>query len=230
MSWSLTDAALNCGTDFMSIFFCQYLVANSLFLKLAFSIKTRDFTHLFGKSASLRYLGIIGILYDYTNNSHFSEKSYFLLALYQKCEFLGLSVTLKLIVKLIVKLMFYMSKLPKLASEEKYVSTRHTMTTTKFMHSFFFEPREELYTGEETPLDLLLNGIPLNSDIQNHINGFIGEELVHHHLFDVEDSYIFYHDELSNKHAFLIDAYERHCFETEIEGDFVVDDEILRDF
>lgn len=101
-------------------------------------------------------------------------------------------------------------------------------TMTKIQHSFFFEPREELYTGEETVLDLLLNRFTLSNDIQNHINGFIGEEPEHPYICGEElASYIVCHDDLNNEFVFPIEADEKHCFEQEIEGDFVVDDNIF---
>tara|TARA_B000000557_G_C20449145_1_gene306416 strand:- start:134 stop:451 length:318 start_codon:yes stop_codon:yes gene_type:complete len=99
---------------------------------------------------------------------------------------------------------------------------------TKIQHSFFFEPREELYTGEETALDLLLNRFTLSNDIQNHINGFLGKEPEHPYICGEElASYIVCHDDLNNEYAFPIEADEKHCFEQEIEGDFVVDDNIF---
>ena len=101
---------------------------------------------------------------------------------------------------------------------------------TKIQPCFFFIPREKLYTGEETPLDLLLNRISLSNDIQNHINKFLGEELEHPYMWeDNSDTYLICHDNLNNKYAFPIDADEKHCFEYEIEDDFVVDDEVFED-
>jgi len=48
----MTDAALNCDTNFISILFITICRENDKFQKLAFFIKIRVFTHLFGKSAS----------------------------------------------------------------------------------------------------------------------------------------------------------------------------------
>ena len=109
--------------------------------------------------------------------------------------------------------------------------TRFTSgTMSKLQPCFFFAPREELYTGEETPLDLLLNGISLSSDIQNHINGFLDEEPDHPHLWEGPDAYLIYHDDLNNEQRFLIDEDEKHCFEHEIEGDFIVNGGVFTDY
>ena len=103
-------------------------------------------------------------------------------------------------------------------------------TMTKLQPCFFFEPREELYTGEETPLDLLLNGISLSIDIQNHINGFLGEEPEHPYQCDDDpETYLLCHDDLNNEYSFPIDADEKHWFEEELVDDFVVDEEIFND-
>lgn len=109
----------------------------------------------------------------------------------------------------------------------KFVLPYHTMTS-KIQPCFFFEPREKLFTGEETALGLLLNGISLNSDIQDHINGFIGEEPEKPYLWQEDNAYVFCHDSLHNKYAFPIDKDEVHYFDTEFEDDFVVD-EIIHD-
>jgi hypothetical protein len=98
------------------------------------------------------------------------------------------------------------------------------MTTTKIQHCFFFEPREELYTGEETPLDLLLNGISLSSDIHNHINGFLEEEPEHPYMCG-EESYIYFHDTLYNKYSFPVEQDEKHCFDTVFDDDFAIDED-----
>ena len=67
---------------------------------------------------------------------------------------------------------------------------------SKIHPSFFFDPRENLYTGEETPLDLLLTNISLNTDIQNYINGFLGEEPQHLTVYaNNSDAYLICHDE-----------------------------------
>lgn len=109
----------------------------------------------------------------------------------------------------------------------KFVLPYHTMTS-KIQHCFFFKPREELFTGEETALDLLLNGISLSNDVQNHINEFIGEEPEHPYMWEEDDAYVFYHDNLHNKYIFPIDKDEQYYFEMEFEDDFVVD-EIIHD-
>jgi hypothetical protein len=103
-------------------------------------------------------------------------------------------------------------------------------TMSKIKPCFFFAPREELYTGEETPLDLLLNGISLSSDIQNHINGFLDEEPEHPYMWEGHDAYLIYRDDLNNEQRFLIDEDEKHCFEHEIEGDFIVNGEVFTDY
>lgn len=101
---------------------------------------------------------------------------------------------------------------------------------SKFQPCFFFTPIEQLYTGEETPLDLLLNGISLSNDIQNHITGFLGEELEHPYIGGYEpEVYLTCHDDLNNEYVFPIDEDEKHCFEDEIEGDFVLDDTVFKD-
>jgi hypothetical protein len=101
---------------------------------------------------------------------------------------------------------------------------------TKLQPAFFFEPKGELYTGEETALDLLLNGISLSTDIQNHINGFLEEEPEHPYICGEElASYIVCHDDLNNEYAFPIEPDEKDYFEHEIEDDFVVDPQIFND-
>tara|TARA_Y100000389_G_C17467688_1_gene527127 strand:- start:1951 stop:2274 length:324 start_codon:yes stop_codon:yes gene_type:complete len=100
-------------------------------------------------------------------------------------------------------------------------------TISKIKPCFFFEPRQGLYTGEETPLDLLLNGITLCSDIQNHIKGFLDEETEHPYMWEEPESYLIYHDDLNNKQRFLIDEEEKRFFEYEIEDDFAVDEEVF---
>lgn len=99
---------------------------------------------------------------------------------------------------------------------------------SKIQPCFFFEAKEELYTGEETALDLLLTSISLNNDIQNHINGFLGEEPEHPYMWGAEpEAYLICHDDKNNKYVYPIDEEEKHCFEYEIEDDFVIDDEIF---
>ena len=75
---------------------------------------------------------------------------------------------------------------------------------SKIIPCFFFEPKEELYTGEETPLELLLNGASLNNEIQAHINGFLEEELEHPCLDGNDtESYLVCHDDLNNEYVYL---------------------------
>ena len=101
---------------------------------------------------------------------------------------------------------------------------------TNLRPCFFFEVKEELYTGEETALDLLLTGISLDNNIQNHINGFLGEEPEDPYLCGNDpEVYLICHDDLNNKYVYPIDEDEKHCFEYEIEDDFVVDDEVFID-
>ena len=101
---------------------------------------------------------------------------------------------------------------------------------SKIIPCFFFEPKEELYTGEETPLELLLNGASLNIDIHAHINGFLEEELEHPCLDGNDtESYLVCHDDLNNEYVYPIDADEKHCFEHEFIGDFVVNEQIFND-
>ena len=92
----------------------------------------------------------------------------------------------------------------------------------KIQPSFFFEAREELYTGEETPLDLLLNCNSLNKDIYDHINGFLGEK-IEVPCFSDNHSYLICYDDVNNKYTYPIDEEERHCFEYECSDDFVID-------
>ena len=92
---------------------------------------------------------------------------------------------------------------------------------TKIQHSFFFEVRDNLYTGEETSLDLLLNNKSLNNDIYNYINEFLGEvELT---SGNYNQSYLICYDNQNHKYAYPIDEEERHCFEYECSDDFVID-------
>ena len=92
----------------------------------------------------------------------------------------------------------------------------------KIQPSCFFEAREELYTGEETPLDLLLNCNSLNKDIYDHINGFLGEK-IEVPCFNDNHSYLICYDDVNNKYTYPIDEEERHCFEYEWCDDFVID-------
>jgi len=101
---------------------------------------------------------------------------------------------------------------------------------SKIQPSFFFEVKEDLYTGEETALDLLLTSVSLSNDIQNHINGFLGEEPEHPYLcVNDPEAYLICHDKLNNKYVYPIEKDEKHCFEYEIEDDFVIDDGIFMD-
>ena len=94
---------------------------------------------------------------------------------------------------------------------------------SKIHPSFFFVPRENLYTGEETPLDLLLTNISLNADIQNYINGFLGEEPQHLTVYaNNSDAYLICHDEKNHEYTIPIDEDEKHCFGQEFGDDFVV--------
>ena len=93
---------------------------------------------------------------------------------------------------------------------------------TKIQLSFFFQAREDLYTGEETPLDLLLNCKSLNKDIYGHINGFLGEK-IELSCGNDNQSYLICYDDQNHKYAYPIDEEERHCFEYEWGDDFVID-------
>jgi hypothetical protein len=87
---------------------------------------------------------------------------------------------------------------------------------------FFFEPREGLYTGEESPLEFLLNGTSLNLDIQAHICEFLGESPRR-----VETTtHLICHDNLNNEFTILVDDDEKDCFADEILDDFVVNGDI----
>jgi len=88
---------------------------------------------------------------------------------------------------------------------------------------FFFEPKEQLYTGEEMPLDLLLNDISLSNDILNHINGFLEKEPDNSYLCGNDpETYLICHDDLNNEYVFPIDDDEKRYFENEFIDDFVV--------
>ena len=104
----------------------------------------------------------------------------------------------------------------------------YTMTS-RILHCLFLEPREKLFTGEQTALHMLLNGISLSNDVQNHINGFIGEEPEHPYMCEEDDAYVFIHDDLNNEYVFPIDKDEKSYFEVEFEDDFVVNDIIYHD-
>tara|TARA_B100001094_G_C18156855_1_gene786955 strand:- start:879 stop:1172 length:294 start_codon:yes stop_codon:yes gene_type:complete len=94
---------------------------------------------------------------------------------------------------------------------------------SKIRPCFFFDPIKNLYTGEDTPLDLLLSGIPLSTDIQIHINEFLGEEpQVPTASMNNSDAYLICHDKINNEYVIPIDEDEKHCFEQEFEDDFVV--------
>ena len=100
-------------------------------------------------------------------------------------------------------------------------------TMTKIQPSFFYEPKENLLTGEETPLDLLLNGIVLSDDIQNHINGFLEEPPEEPYMGYEEVSYLQCHDNLLNCYVYPIEHDEKHCFEQELDDDFVIDESVF---
>ena len=88
----------------------------------------------------------------------------------------------------------------------------------------YVEPNQELITGEETSLDMLLRG-KLDHDIQGKILEFLGyepdfpDEEEH-----VQFSYIEFYDELMNKDAFPVYAEEVHCFQKDgfYDDDFVI--------
>lgn len=88
----------------------------------------------------------------------------------------------------------------------------------------YVEPNQELLTGEETSLDMLLRG-KLDHDIQGKILEFLGyepdfpDEEEH-----VQFSYIEFYDELMNKDAFPVYAEEVHCFQKDgfYDDDFVI--------
>ena len=91
---------------------------------------------------------------------------------------------------------------------------------TKIQPSFFFEVRDNFYTGEETSLDLLLNNKSINNDIYNYINEFLGGL-----EFTCEysnNSYLILYDYLNNKYGYPIDVDEKHCFEAEWDDDFII--------
>tara|TARA_B110001450_G_scaffold245912_1_gene259459 strand:- start:9 stop:371 length:363 start_codon:yes stop_codon:yes gene_type:complete len=96
--------------------------------------------------------------------------------------------------------------------------------TTKIQPSFFYEPKENLLTGEETPLDLLLNGFILSNDVQDIINGFLDEEPEHPYMGHDGLSYLDCHDDLLNRYVFPIEDDEKHCYQQEFADDFVIDE------
>jgi hypothetical protein len=104
-------------------------------------------------------------------------------------------------------------------------------TMTKIQPSFFYEPKENLLTGEETPLDLLLllngTGIVLNDEIQNHINGFLEEPLEEPYMGYEEVSYLQCHDDMLNPYVYPIEPDEKHCFVQEYDDDFVIDESVF---
>ena len=91
---------------------------------------------------------------------------------------------------------------------------------TKIQPSFFFEAREDLYTGEESSLHLLLNRKGLNYDVYNHINSFLGGI----ELSNVSDknSYLICYDNFNREFCYPIDEDEKHCFEEQWDEDFII--------
>jgi hypothetical protein len=87
------------------------------------------------------------------------------------------------------------------------------------------EPRSQLLTGEESPLDILLNGL-LGKDIQETINGFLDDELEldYRHFNDDQDefAYIYYYDNLQNKSRFPVEHEEKWCYNVEYDDDFII--------
>lgn len=88
----------------------------------------------------------------------------------------------------------------------------------------YVEPKQELFTGEETSLDVLLRG-KLGHDIQGKILQF----LEHEPDFPDEEehiqfSYIEFYDDLMNKDALPVYAEEAHCFQEPgfYDDDFVI--------
>tara|TARA_Y100000768_G_scaffold388920_1_gene388715 strand:+ start:2250 stop:2570 length:321 start_codon:yes stop_codon:yes gene_type:complete len=92
---------------------------------------------------------------------------------------------------------------------------------------FFFDVKNGLLTGNETELDFLLNGI-LSHDIQDIINGFIGDDEPEYPYIwrEYSDSYIYYYDYLSNKYSLPVEDEEKYCFEQQYDDDFSIDDEV----
>ena len=91
---------------------------------------------------------------------------------------------------------------------------------TKIHASFFFEAKEELYTGEESSLHLLLNCNSINNDIYNYINDFLGEIEIPS-VFD-NNCYLICYDNLNREYCYPIDEDEKHCFEDEWDDDFII--------
>ena len=104
-----------------------------------------------------------------------------------------------------------------LLAQKIFVSVDSIMS--KIQPSFFFEVRDNLYTGEESSLHLLLNRKSLNNDIYNYINEFLGEIEIPS-LFD-NNSYLILYDDLNNRYRYPIDEDEKHCFEYEWDDDFI---------
>lgn len=92
--------------------------------------------------------------------------------------------------------------------------------------SFYLETKDGLLTGNETELDFLLRGI-LSHDIQDIINGFIGDDEPEYPYIwrDYSDSYIFYYDTLCNKFILPVDDDEKHCFNRHFDNDFALDED-----
>lgn len=93
---------------------------------------------------------------------------------------------------------------------------------TKIQPSYFFAARHGLLTGEETPLDMLLDNNALNYDIQQHINSFLEAEP--DHTCEDPGAYIRFHDSLNNEFRYPVDPDEKHCFDILFEDDFAVNE------
>ena len=92
--------------------------------------------------------------------------------------------------------------------------------------SFYPQPKDGLFTGNETELDFLLRGI-LSHDIQDIIHGFIGDDEPEYPSIQHEESetYIYYFDTLCNKLVLPVDDDEKHCFNTHFDDDFTLDED-----
>ena len=95
--------------------------------------------------------------------------------------------------------------------------------THRIQAQCYVEPKLGLLTGEETSLDVLLEG-RVGHDIQGKILEFLecepdfpGEE-------PMQSSYIEIYDDLMNREALLVDVEETSCFQenTIYEDDFVI--------
>ncbi len=89
----------------------------------------------------------------------------------------------------------------------------------------YIEPKQELLTGDETSLDVLLGSI-IGYDIQNKILEFLDRSDEFQHEGN-HTSYIEFHDELLNVHVFPVEDEELSCFQNRdiYDDDFILGEE-----